>query len=266
MMGMLAYWVHNLDAFAVHFKDNFGIRWYGIAYFSAFWIAYLFLKIYAHCKKIDWTREQQQNFLVYILLGVLLGGRLGYIFFYEWNYYQTNIGQIFAVWNGGMSSHGGFLGVVIALFIFTRRNHFNFLKILDVTVTLIPVGFFLGRLANFVNAEVVGTVTQVPWAVIFPGYLVPRHPSQLYEAFCEGVLLFIATQYIFWKKPWIRLTPGKLASFFLILYSVFRIFCEQYREPDAPLIYNFSRGTFYSIFMLFIGIIAYVICSRKKNP
>lgn len=265
---MLAYWVHTLDPFIIRFPITWGIsgiRWYGFAYFLGFVLAYFFLKGLGYYHRIKLTAEQQQGYLYALFWGILLGGRLGYVFFYQFSYYCQNPLEIFAVWQGGMSSHGGFIGVLISLWRWGQRNHFSLFSLLDLTIPLGALGIFLGRCANFINGEVFGTITNVPWGVLFPGDCFARHPSQLYEAFLEGLLPFIWSFYFVLFKKNACKTSGKLASCFLIYYSVIRCFLECFREPDAPLIMGLSRGQFYSFFTLIIGICSYYYVKKYSD-
>lgn len=264
---MLAYWVHNLDPFLIKFPQNWpveGIRWYGFAYFLAFWLAYLFLKQLGNKGLLKLSYEQQQTYLFSLFCGILLGGRLGYVLFYQFDYYCENLFEIVAIWHGGMSSHGGFIGIVLALYWLSKKQNYSLFSLTDLTVWLGSLGIFFGRCANFINAEVIGKPTQVAWGILYNGEWLARHPSQLYEAFGEGLLIFILATYFIFKKQTVLHSPGKLSCNFLIFYGIIRCFLEVFREPDAPLICNLSRGQFYSIFVLLIGIALkfYV----KKHP
>ena len=262
---MLAYWVHNLDPFLIKFPPSWsiqGIRWYGVAYLAAFVFASWFLKHEYTRGRLKLDDTQQQNFLFTLFCGMLIGGRLGYVLFYKFDYYLKRPLEIFAVWEGGMASHGGFIGIFIALLLFGRRYHYSVFSLADLTVPLGTFGIFLGRCANFINGELYGTVTDVPWAVVFPNSFIPRHPSQLYEAIGEGLLLFLWSLYFLRKNTHVKTRPGLLASRFLIYYGLIRHILEIFREPDAELIGCFSRGQFYSIFMVLIGI-GCACCLRK---
>ena len=260
------YWVHHLDPFILRFPAGCpieGIRWYGCAYFLGFWCALLLLKVYANARKIVLSREQQGSLLFYLLCGILLGGRLGYVCLYDMHYYWQQPQQILAFWRGGMSSHGGFIGVYLAVLLFAKKYQFNVWSMTDLVVSLVPIGIFLGRLANFVNAEVGGRITELPWAVIFPYDSTPRHPSQLYEAAGEGLGLLLWTQIRIWSSHCTQKCPGRLTGECLIYYSAMRIFLECFREPDAPLIMNMTRGQFYSVFLLIVGLLLVVKSKRR---
>jgi phosphatidylglycerol:prolipoprotein diacylglycerol transferase len=206
-----------------------------------------------------------------LILGVVLGGRLGYVLFYNPGYYLGHPLEIVATWQGGMSFHGGCIGTILCGLLYCRRNHLNFWKTVDLYVAAAPIGIGLGRLGNFINGELFGRVTDVPWAMVFPeGGPLPRHPSQLYEAFLEGVLLFLilwAVKGFPWRHPQPKWWPhGSILAFFLICYSLFRFLVEFFREPDAhlgTLIADLSMGQLLSLGMLVLGTILWVV-RRKK--
>jgi phosphatidylglycerol:prolipoprotein diacylglycerol transferase len=235
--------------------------------------------LYSKKERLPLNADARSTFLTALIIGVLLGGRLGYYLLYRFNDFLANPLIFFRVWEGGMASHGGFIGGLIAVAWFARKNKLGFLRLCDVVVTLTPPGLLLGRLANFVNGELYGKVTTVPWAMIFPatrqGDIVtswtdPRHPSQLYEAALEGLLLTIYTQWRWWSRPPPGrpgcLPPGQLAGECIIGYAFVRMFCEIFREPDGGTItpiLGLSRGTFYSIFMIALGA-ACIIHARRS--
>ena len=263
------HWVHNLDPVAIHIHGDFGIRYYGLAYLLAFIIAIWMLRRFWRAGRSPLDPEKIENAILVLALGVLIGGRLGHIILYDWSAFLDDPLMIFRIWQGGMASHGGFIGVAIALWWLARRFKISFLRLADLLCPVVPQGLFLGRLANFINGELWGKISDVPWAVIFPlsappgtppGLIPPRHPSQLYEAFLEGVVLFIYVHWRFWRTN-AAATPGRLSGEFLIIYAIMRIIGEQFREPDAGLILGLSRGIFYSLFMIVIGL-AIVIYSK----
>ncbi len=264
---MFGYWVHSLDPFLVKFPSSWsiqGIRWYGVAYLAAFIFASWFLK-HEHARgRLKLNGTQQQNFLFAVFCGMLLGGRLGYALFYKFDYYMAQPLEIFAVWEGGMASHGGMIGILIALWIFGRRYHYSVFSLADLTVPLGAFGIFLGRCANFINGELYGTITDIPWAVIFPNSSLTRHPSQLYEAIGEGLLLFFWSLHFIRNNTHLKTHPGVLTNRFLIYYGLIRYVLELFREPDAELIGCFSRGQFYSILMVIVGIGCWLYV--KKYP
>ncbi|MDR1528608.1 MAG: prolipoprotein diacylglyceryl transferase [Puniceicoccales bacterium] len=261
---ILGYYIHSINPFAIKFSERCfieGIRWYGIFYLLTFGFTFFALNFYSKKNKSPLSSEQNTSFLSYAIAGVVVGGRMGYMLLYCPGIFIHNPLEIFAVWHGGMSSHGGFIGTIIAMVIFCRKNNVPLLPLADICSTIAPFGFLLGRIANFINGELYGKITNVKWAVIFPksghspshlSAIPARHPSQLYEASLEGLLLFIYVQIRFWTKK--KILPGKLSGEFLVLYSISRIFMEFCREPDAQLILGMSRGQFYSVFLLLFGI------------
>ena len=268
---LFAHYIVDTDPFAIHFSDEWfiqGIRWYGLSYLAGFLIAMFLLWLYTKKGRSPLTHDQNSSLMTYLLLGVIIGGRLGYMLFYDFANFTQNPMSVFQIWRGGMASHGGFIGVIIATFAFSKVHKVSFLKVADIIVTVCPPGIFLGRIANFWNGELWGKVSDVPWAMIFP-YSAPtlpldeipaRHPSQLYEAVTEGLLIFIILQFRFWKtKP----DAGRIAGEFMLLYAAARIVCEIFREPDAALILGMSRGAFYSVFCVIIGI-AFIVCARMN--
>jgi phosphatidylglycerol:prolipoprotein diacylglycerol transferase len=231
------------------------VHWYGLMYLLAFLACYSLVRWRLRTYKLIST-EQLSDIVVYIAFGVVLGGRLGYVLFYDFHYFISSPLEIFATWNGGMSFHGGLIGVVIALWIFAIKNKIHLLDLGDLIAPAIPVGLALGRLGNFINGELWGRVTTVPWAMVFPnaGNL-PRHPSQLYEFFLEGVVMF-SILWIFSRKKHPR---GAVSGLFLLLYGLFRFIVEYFREPDPQIGYVafgwMTKGQLLSLPMFFIGCI-----------
>lgn len=270
MENFLAYYVVDFDPFALRFPEGWvldGIRWYGLSYLAGFAIAMLLFNLYSKKGRSPLSPDDNSSLITYLLFGVIVGGRLGYMLFYDFGNFVSNPLSLFQIWKGGMASHGGFIGVVLAMVFFARAKKVSFWKIADIVTTACTPGIFLGRLANFVNGELWGKVSDVPWAMIFPRSaaagtavenIAARHPSQLYEAFAEGLLIFAFLQWRFWRG---NLPKGRIAGEFLSLYAVVRIVCEIFREPDAGVepILGLSRGTFYSVLTLVAGlaIIAY---------
>ncbi len=235
----------------------FNLRWYALAYLFGIIIAWVLTS--KNIKKYDLgiSNVQLDDLVFYTTLGIILGGRIGYVCCYGDNYFIKNPLQIFAIWNGGMSFHGGIAGVIFGLFYFSRVNKFPFLKITDIVALYVPIGIFLGRIANFINGELWGRITTVPWAVKFPsgGYF-PRHPSQIYEALFEGAFMFIVLS-ILWKKEYVRKNHGIISACFLIIYALSRISMEFFREPDAQIgfLWNIiTMGQLLSIPFLILGI------------
>ena len=263
--------VHNFDPVLIDL-GVLQIRWYSLAYIGGIVIGWLYaikiIKLTSENKYnfIQIKTEQFDNLIVYIILGIILGGRLGYILFYNFEYFIQNFIEIFKIWEGGMSFHGGLLGVVVATFIFSKIYNINFFKCADIISSVAPIGIFFGRIANFINGELYGKYSNLPWSIIFPdGENISRHPSQIYEALLEGLILFLLLNYLALKKEFLFKT-GYISSFFLIFYSIFRLFSEIFREPDKHigLYFNyFSMGSLLSLITLFIGL--FIIYSIKKD-
>jgi phosphatidylglycerol:prolipoprotein diacylglycerol transferase len=219
------------------------IRWYALAYLAGFIIGWQLCLYLARQNTQGPKPELFDEFLSWGVLGTILGGRLGYVLFYQAEFYAANPLDIFKVWHGGMSFHGGMIGVMGAAWLYTRRHKISFLKFTDILAIVTPIGLGLGRVANFVNGELFGRVTDSPWGMIFPrGGELPRHPSQLYEAMLEGVILFLI-MFVLSKDKKIRARPGLLSGCFLTGYSIFRFTCEFFREPDAQLGFLYAGAT-----------------------
>ena len=238
------------------------IRWYSLAYIFGIIFGWYFCK-----KKIIKDEKLLSLFddlVTYLIIGIILGGRLGYIFFYNPEYYLNNFYEIFKIWNGGMSFHGGLIGIIIATFIFCKQHKINHYIFLDAISIVAPIGIFFGRIANFLNSELIGRETDVFWSVKFLTIdNISRHPSQIYEAIFEGLILFLILSY-FSKKEFFK-KPGLISSLFIIFYSFFRFILEFFREPDnhiGLLVYNLTLGQFISILFLISGIVLYLL---KKN-
>lgn len=270
------YWVHDLDPFLWQFPDSFshwgpgGIRWYGIAYLAGFISAFFLLKHYHRSKRSPYDGEQIMNLMTFLVLGVLLGGRIGYALLYRWNEFMEDPLILLRVWEGGMASHGGFIGVCIAILWYARYSKQSPLPIGDLIVSVVPPGLFFGRIANFINGELWGRTTEVSWGVLFPkapGFLegVARHPSQLYAATLEGLCTFVFVQWRFWKSDVTRRAPGRLTGEFLIAYAIARIANEFFRQPDASLVMGMSRGQFYSLFLISGGFILIRIAETRAK-
>ena len=262
--------VHNFDPVFIDL-GLVQIRWYSIAYIVGIILGWIYaIKIIKEMiKKNNFTLikpEVFDNLIIYLMVGIILGGRLGYVFFYNLEYYSKNFYEILKLWNGGMSFHGGLLGVIISTIIFSKIKRTNFLNFTDIIACVSPIGLFLGRIANFINGELFGKISTLPWAVIFPaGGSITRHPSQIYEAILEGIVLFILINFIALKKQ-LLLKTGYVSGLFLILYSILRIFAEHFREPDKHLGYFFnylSMGTLLSFVTFLAGCL--IIFFIKKN-
>lgn len=262
----LAYWVHDWSPFLIEFSDGFGIRYYGVAYLLGFVVGGWLLARYWKAKRSQLPAEQVSDLMIALVLGVMIGGRLGSFLLYDPGALVHDPLSFFRVWEGGMASHGGMLGVAVALAWFARSRKIPFLHLGDLVASVAPAGLLFGRIANFINGELWGKPTTVAWAVIFPkspAPLMPRHPSQLYEAALEGLLLLLVLQWRFWRTDAVPKSPGRLAGEFFLLYAIARAICEVFREPDASLILGLSRGTFYSLFLVLAGV-ALILASRRK--
>lgn len=246
------------------------VRWYALAYVAGFVIGYWLFKrlMNANNSAIKLTRKQLDDLLTWVVFGVILGGRLGYVLFYDLGYFLSHPLEIFAVWHGGMSFHGGLLGVIVATFLFARSQKLNPWSLLDIMAVCAPIGLFFGRIANFINREVMGRPSDVPWAVVFRGDTpIPRHPSPLYEAMTEGALLFVI-MYCLYRYTRLRNRPGALAGIMGMGYAIFRGFCELFRAPDAQIgfltSWGLTMGQLLSAIMFFAGASIFVFAIRKK--
>lgn len=232
------------------------VRWYSMAYLVGIISAWLLVKRQVRLNHISLTKENLDDLVFDVTMGIILGGRLGYVLFYGNSLFWENPLQIFAIWKGGMSFHGGIVGVILAIWYFSYKIKIPFLKVTDLVVLYVPIGIFLGRLANFANDELWGRVTDVAWAVRFPngGYL-PRHPSQIYESLTEGVLMFVILN-VLWQFKWVRERTGLVSGAFAFLYALFRMSMEPFREPDAQLGFFFggvTMGQMLSLPFLIVG-------------
>jgi len=264
----------------LHFVDNlapvlarFGplqIHWYGVLYALSFIIGYYLICYLAKKQGVLPDRESVAELVSYLVGGVMFGGRLGYVLFYNLPHYLHHPAEIVAVWDGGMSFHGGLIGVIVATLLFSRKTGIRFLSLAELVVPVAPLGLFLGRLGNFINGELWGRPTNVAWGIIFPrapmvnGMMVPRHPSQLYEAALEGLVLFT----VLWTMAQRRLPEGVLFGTFLTLYGLFRCYVEFFREPDSQLGLIgglISMGQILSIPMFFVGI-GVIVWAWYRHP
>jgi phosphatidylglycerol:prolipoprotein diacylglycerol transferase len=302
---MLAYYVHDLNPLIFRLWDNVGPRWYGLAYVLAFVCSYLLFRVLARRGYADLKVTNVGDFITgAALFGVIVGGRLGYVFFYKPEMLRAPI-SILRVWEGGMSSHGGMLGLLAFTFYYAWRHKISWTNLGDNLVVTAPSGLFFGRCANFINGELYGRATNVSWAMQFPkelsenfaeaerainacrqidpsltssdaivgaarhneqvkdalrSILAPRHPSQIYEAFLEGIVLFAILWFV---RTRMRQPNGVLTGLFFVSYAIFRIVVENFREPDASLIAGFTRGQFFSFFLIAIGI-GFVIVAKLR--
>jgi phosphatidylglycerol:prolipoprotein diacylglycerol transferase len=304
---MFGYYVHNLSPFIFRFYDNVGPRWYGMAYVAAFVAGYLLLVSFAKRGYLDLRPQQVGDFITWAaVFGVLIGGRIGYVLFYKPGMLREPA-SILRVWEGGMASHGGILGLFFFTLYYARRHHVAWLNIGDNLCVAAPIGLFFGRCANFINGELYGRAAHVAWAMQFPkelldpansaetehalmicsridpainspdaiveaarsnphvvdalrDILTPRHPSQIYEAIGEGIVLFAILWFV---RTRMRQPNGVITGLFMICYAVIRIICEQFREPDASLVGPFTRGQFFSFFLILLGI-AFIVAAKLR--
>ena len=260
-------YIHNLDPVLLDF-GLIVIRWYSLAYIFGIVIGWWFgKKIIIHILKntnFKFKLDDFDDLISYLIISIIVGGRIGYVIFYNFNYYILNPLEIIKVWEGGMSFHGALIGIVIGTYLFSKKKSISMFFILDIIACVAPIGIFLGRIANFINSELIGKVTSVSWGVIFPLVdTLPRHPSQLYEAVLEGVTLFLILNILIFKRKY---KVGSSSYLFLIYYGFFRILSEIFREPDAQIGYVFSffsMGTILSFFMILSGFVISGIL--KKN-
>ena len=261
----LSFWVHNLDPVILQIWGPLAVRWYGLAYLLGFLGGYLLLLRMSRRGEFAVPPQELGNFIVYLAIyGVFLGGRLGYVLLYAWDTFIQDPLFLLRVWEGGMASHGGILGVILVVLCTVWKKKYNFWNITDGLALVAPIGLFCGRVANFVNGELWGRPTDVAWSVIFPQaedpIPTPRHPSQIYEALGEGLFLFIAL-WLIRRTVWGK-RNGSLSAAFLVLYAAARIASECFREPDSTVYFGWlTKGQLYSAVM----VVAAVVISVNKR-
>ena len=261
-------YTHNLDPVLIDF-GFIVIRWYSLAYIFGiilgWWLGKKIIKHVIEGVNLKFNIKEFDDLITYLIFSIIIGGRLGYILFYNLSYYIANPFDIFKVWEGGMSFHGALLGIIVGTYLFSKKKNVPIFFLLDVIACVSPIGIFLGRLANFINGELIGKVTTVSWAVIFPAIdSLPRHPSQLYEAVLEGAVLFLILNNLILRRGY---KMGTCSYLFLIYYGIFRIISEFFRQPDPQLGYLFnlfSMGTLLSFLMIIAGLVILNVL-RKKN-
>ena len=253
--------INNFDPVAISIF-SLEIRWYSLAYIFGIIFGWIYCKkILIIDKKIY---ELFDDLIPYLIIGIILGGRIGYVLFYNAEYYFNNPIEILMIWQGGMSFHGGLIGVIILTIIYSKKNNLNKFIYLDLIAAAAPIGIFLGRISNFINSELYGRETNIAWSVTFSKVdNIARHPSQLYEAFLEGVVLFLIILF-FIKKNYLK-KPGLISSFFLIFYSIFRFISEFFRSPDEQLGFVFLSLTMGQVISFIFLILGLLIFSFKKN-
>lgn len=255
----------NIDPYIIRFGD-LGITWYSLSYVTGILLGWQYGNWLINNKytKSKITTEQLDNFVTWVILAVIIGGRLGHVFLYELSYYLSNPGEILKTYKGGMSFHGGLIGVILATYIFSIFYKLNFLKLGDFLAQTIPFGLFLGRIANFINAELYGYKTEMPWGVVFPGTdNAARHPTQIYEALLEGLVLFFILYYFSIIKNYYN-QKGFLSGIFLLFYGIFRSFVELFKIPD-DFIFGINSGQFYSLPMIFCGTFLIIYSYGNRN-
>ncbi len=258
---------HSEIAFSVF---GLPIRWYALAYLAGIFLGYWYLLKLIAQPGAPMARRHADDMIFYAMLGIILGGRLGYVLFYNLESYLKDPAGIFRLWDGGMSLHGGVLGVLIAIWYVTRKEKLSFLRFCDYIACTIPFGLFLGRLANFVNGELWGRITDVPWAIIFPrGGVEPRHPSQLYEAGLEGIVMMAVLAFLFWRTD-ARYKPGFLVGMASIIYGISRFVVEYFREPDVQRMNvveatGLSMGQWLTVPMILIGLWLVLTAKRRRQ-
>ena len=260
-------YTHNLSPILLDF-GYVAIRWYSLAYILGIIIGWwygkkIIIKILNNYK-FKFDLKEFDDLISYLIISIIVGGRLGYVIFYNLGYYASNPLDILKIWEGGMSFHGALIGIIIGTCFFSFKRRLPVFFLLDIIACVSPIGIFFGRIANFINGELVGKVTSVSWGVIFPNVdMSPRHPSQLYEAALEGIILFLILNMLIFRYKY---RIGTCSYLFLIFYGAFRIFSEFFREPDTQIGYlfnYFSMGTLLSFFMIIAGIVIFSIL--KKN-
>jgi len=255
--------INNFDPVAIQFF-SLEIRWYSIAYIIGILLGwYLAKRVFINTS----IKDRFDDYITYIIIGLILGGRIGYVLFYNFEFYVNNFFDIFKIWQGGMSFHGGVVGIVFASVLFSKKKDENVFEYLDIIALVSPIGIFFGRIANFINSELYGYETSVPWAVQFIQIdNLYRHPTQIYEAIAEGIILFLILIF-FWNKKILKI-PGKLSALFLVFYSIFRFIIEYFRVPDEQLGYlilNLTMGQLISFIFFIFGLSLYYLKNDTKK-
>ena len=254
--------INNFDPVAIEIF-SLEIRWYSLAYIFGILLGWILSKK-LFIQNIE-IKNKFDDYLTYLIIGIILGGRVGYILIYNLSFYINNPLDIFKIWQGGMSFHGGLIGVILASIIFAKKHNQNSFLYLDIVAIVAPIGIFFGRIANFINSELYGTITNVSWAVTFVQVdNLPRHPSQLYEAILEGLFLFLIL--IYFRNKFLN-NPGVISGLFLIFYSIFRFFVEFYRVPDEQLGYiflNLTMGQIVSFIFILLGLILFYLKNETR--
>lgn len=279
-MDLMALPFPGFDPIAIELWGPFNVRWYGLAYLVGLVLGWLYMRALLQNHAIwpgnpPMKPSQADDFLLWATLGTVIGGRLGYVLLYEPSVFLSNPLQIFTVWQGGMAFHGGLIGVITAIILFARRNRVPFLSLADLAAAAVPFGLFFGRIANFINGEVYGRLTTMPWGVEFPLRVLnpgdefgPRHPTQLYEACLEGLLMFLVLRYFTHRRGSFA-QPGFTAGLFLVGYGCARISVEFFKQWDYSQFFTtayFSSGMVYSLPMIALGIFLIARKMGKRQP
>ena len=255
---------NNFDPVAIEIF-SLEIRWYSLAYIVGILLGWLVAKK-IFIKKVD-IYNKFDDYITYLIIGIIVGGRIGYVLFYNPKYYLDNLSDIFKIWEGGMSFHGGLIGIIIVSIIFGKKNNQNPFLYIDIVALVAPIGIFFGRLSNFINSELYGKITNVPWSVTFVQVdNLARHTSQIYEALLEGIILFLIL--INFKNKNFLLKPGLISSLFLIFYSIFRFSIEFFRVPDEQLgylLFNLTMGQILSVILMLAGFILFYFKNENKQ-
>ena len=259
-------YIHDLNPVLISF-GFFEIRWYSLAYIFGiligWWIAKKIILFRIENRTVVFDVKTFDDLISYIIISIILGGRLGYVIFYNPTYYFDNPLDTFKIWQGGMSFHGALIGVILGTYLFANKVKINLFFFLDVIASAAPIGIFFGRIANFINGELYGKPSNVYWSVIFPEVdKIPRHPSQLYEAILEGVILFVIVISVVCKK---ETKTGVVSALFMIFYGFFRIIAEQFREPDIQVGYLFNLFTMGSVLSFSMILIGLFILKKATN-
>tara|TARA_Y100000287_G_scaffold60114_1_gene47264 strand:+ start:1717 stop:2499 length:783 start_codon:yes stop_codon:yes gene_type:complete len=254
---------HNIDPI-IFSIGSINFYWYGAMYAVSFLVIDYLMRTQYFLKSITITKKEIDSLLIILIVAVIIGGRLGYVLFYNFDYYLSQPIKILYIWEGGMSFHGALLMIIFSLFYFSTKSKIQFLMLSDYIVLFVPIGLFLGRIGNFINSELYGIPTTSTWGIIFPMVDdLPRHPSMLYEAFFEGVVLYSVIIYFYRKK----LIQGSLTAIFLFFYGIFRFFIEFLRVPDAHIGYLwddwFTMGQLLSIPMIIAGILIFIVYRER---
>lgn len=261
--------IHNLDPILFDF-GFISIRWYSLSYIFGiligWWYGKKLIKIKHSNDQLDINLKDFDDLISYLIIGIVVGGRFGYVIFYNLDYFVKNPIDIFKIWEGGMSFHGALIGIIVGAYTLAVKRGKETLFFLDIIACVAPIGIFLGRIANFINGELIGKTTDIYWSVVFPKIdMLPRHPSQIYEAILEGFALFLIINFVFVKKNY---RIGTCSFIFLITYGLLRIVSEFFREPDPQLGYFlniFSMGTILSLFMIIVGLFMFYFLRKNEK-